>query len=109
MPFRYDDAPVVIGTDGTTDMPALKRFISGVNRNGWMGKFASKFRSRCEPLSEPIARQVVAANNAALKKGRTVLARRYEDALPVLPPLVDRQRRKTYRGLLKTARDARVA
>jgi len=104
MPFRYTDAPVVVDGDGGSDMPAVAEFISSVNRNGWMGKFASKFRTRCEPLSERMAKQLVAAYERRLRRGRSVLAQAYEEALPVAPPLVDNRRRRTYRDLLAKAR-----
>ena len=106
-PFRYSEAPIVVTGDGESDMPSIKELISGVNRNGWMGKFASKFRSRREPLPDAIAREMVAVYESMRKSGgEKALATKYEQALPVNPPLIDRKRRTTYRKLLANAKGA---
>lgn len=103
-PFRYCEAPIVVDGDGNSDIPSLKELISDVNRNGWMGKFASKFRSRREPLPGPIAEEVVTVYESMRESGGdAVLATKYEQALPVDPPLIDRKRRTTYRQLLAAA------
>lgn len=107
MPFRYLDAPVVVGIDGHSDISGMVDFISSVKRNGWMGKFASRFRSRSQPLPKPIAESLVKVFGARLraagrKRGVTLLASTYVDALPVVPPLVDRDREGTYRRLKET-------
>jgi hypothetical protein len=101
MPFRYADAPTIVAPSGDSDVPSLVRLISKVNRNGWMGRFASKFRSRKDPLPVDVAAELVLAYNRARRSAsrRAVLARTYEEALPCVPPLVDRSRRKTYRSL----------
>ncbi|HEY9719758.1 MAG TPA: hypothetical protein V6C69_19925 [Trichormus sp.] len=103
MPFRYDRAPVIIDAAGASDIPELRALFEGVKRNGWVGRFASKFRTRREPLPEPIAARLVAVYSAArrsVSNPKLMLAQTYEQALPVNPPKVDRQRRATYRELL---------
>lgn len=105
MPFRYTDAPIVLNSDGFSDVTGLIEMIADCKRHSWMGRFASKFRTRREPLPEPVAQAMVEAYEAMRSKaGSKVLARRYEEALPVKPPKVDRARRKTYTGLLVQAR-----
>jgi len=104
MPFRYSDAPIVLDSDGRSDIAGMAEFVSSVKRNGWMGKFASKFRSRCQPLPEPIAEGFMAAFEARRREGPGLRALTYLEALPVVPPLVDRNRRQTYRQLKEKAR-----
>jgi len=112
MPFRYDSAPVLIDPDGRSDIPELARFVREVNRNGWLGKFASKFRSRREQLPAGIARRLLQVYNrrlsVAVRTGRG-LAATYEQALPVNPPLVDRNRRLTYSGLVSKVEQSAVS
>jgi hypothetical protein len=103
MPFRYQNAPLVLDAEGGTDLPALKQLIVGVNRNGWMGRFASAFRTRREPLPPAVARAVVEIYEAAKADGNAVFARRYEEALPMNPPRVDYERRSTYQRHLREA------
>jgi len=105
MPFRYADAPVVLDGSGHSDVPGLREMIEDCKRHSWMGRFASKFRTRREPLPEPVAAAMIEAYESMRRtKGRTAVARRYEEALPVNPPKVDRARRKTYSGLLAAAK-----
>jgi len=103
MPFRYDCAPVIIDPSGASDIVGFHALIEEVNRNGWLGRFASKFRTRREPLPQPLAANLVACYTAArqaVKSPADRLAQYYEQALPVNPPVVDRQRHTTYRHLL---------
>lgn len=105
MPFRYADAPLLIDSNGHSDVPAIKSIFEGVNRNGWVGRFVSKFRSRREPLPQPIADALVEAYDRTRREaGRAAVATRYEQALPVNPPRIDRTRRKTYSGMLAAAK-----
>src|SRR5262249_8563363 len=101
MPFCYQSAPLVLDGTGASDIPALRQLVAGGNRNGWRGKFARAFRARREPLPGSIAAALVAVYESARRSGQ--FASRYEDALPVNPPLIDRKRRSTYRRLLDEA------
>jgi hypothetical protein len=104
MPFRYNDAPVVLDSDGFSHIPALRSMVQTCKRNGWMGKFASKFRSRREPLPESIAHELIGVYEASRKSaGSDQLATTYEQALPVNPPCIDRSRRQTYSRLRQAA------
>jgi len=104
MPFRYQTAPIVIDEQGFSDVPQIVSLIEKVNRNGWLGRFASKFRTRTEPLPGAIAGGITRVYNARLRAARRkpqLFAQTYEQALPVNPPLVDRDRLTTYRDLLE--------
>lgn len=106
MPFCYWDASVIIDRDGHSDVAGLTEFLRTVKRNGWVGRFASKFRSRREPLPANLAGSVLAmfqrAGAGASAPRR--LAQSYEEALPYYPPKIDHSRRETYDRLLKEAR-----
>lgn len=105
-PFRYQTAPTIVAADGGTDMPAFKAMIEGVRRNGWMGKFASKFRTQCNQLPPEVAAEVIAVYERRRKSAidgaiPQAMARIYTDALPYPPPKIDHQRAQTYERLLK--------
>lgn len=111
-PFRYETAPTIVAADGGTDMPTFKAMIEGVRRNGWMGKFASKFRTQCNQLPPEVAAEVIAVyerrRKAAFKGVKQddappAVARLYTDALPYPPPKTDHQRAETYKRLLELA------
>jgi hypothetical protein len=106
MPFRYWDAPVIIDRDGRSDVAGVPEFLHSVNRNGWVGKFASKFRSRREPLPAQLAAAVATAFEHATTGSavRKRIASTYEEALPYNPPKIDHSRRQTYDRLLREAR-----
>lgn len=105
MPFRYTDAPVLLDSSGFSQVPGLISIIADCKRHSWMGRFASKFRTRREPLPEPVADALVEVYEATRRRlGSAAVATRYEQALPVNPPKIDRSRRKTYAGLLAQAK-----
>ncbi len=94
MPFRYDSAPLVVDSSGKSDIPAILAMISGVNRNGWEGRFASKFRTRKDPLPEEVADELGAVYQSRRRAAN--LATSYNQALPWDPPVVDTNRKDTY-------------
>jgi hypothetical protein len=99
MPLKYSAAPTIIDNNGRTDTPAIFREIRDVNRPTPVAKFASKFRSRRKPVEFQLAEEFEKAYLACrLTEG--AIASFYDEALPFPPPKVDRQRDKTYRGLL---------
>lgn len=101
-PFRYEFAPVIVDSNGYSDMPLFLDLIKDVRRNGRGGKFASRFRTRCEPLPDAIAASVVRVFDTRMRAARRkpqMLADTYEQALPCNPPLVDRNRQTTYERL----------
>ncbi|HIO50418.1 TPA: hypothetical protein EYN23_24130 [Candidatus Poribacteria bacterium] len=51
IPFKYSTAPLLINNQGQTDFPLLKSFVADVNRPTYVSKFASRFRSRRQPLT----------------------------------------------------------
>lgn len=108
MPLRYADAPVLIANDGTTDFPAMKRFLRGVLRDSWEGKFSSRFRSRRRPLPKAIASEIVrkySTRRGALGNGSISLS--YAEALPWPPSVIDDHRKATYRRLLGRPRQVK--
>jgi hypothetical protein len=106
MPFRYWDAPVLMDRAGRSEVLDLPAFLQEVNRNGWPAKFASKFRSRRQPLPANLARQLAAMFDGAIAQNSagSCMARSYEEALPQYPPKIDYSRRQTYSRLLAEAR-----
>jgi len=99
MPLRYSMAPIIISNNGKSDMPTISSDISGVARSTRLGKFASKFRSRREPLGLELARQLEIAYKKYRRRNGAI-AKHYKDALPFPPPKVDRRRDQTYRRLV---------
>lgn len=102
MPFKYNSAPLFIDNEGKTDIPSIKNKIKDINRKTWLGKFSSAFRSRRKPVSQRIADEIIKINNKTLLKGDSVLAEKYEEALPPkkIPGLIDRNRQETYNSIL---------
>lgn len=106
MPFTYGAAPLVVSADGESDIPTLLDMISGVNRNGWEGRFASKFRTRKDPLPDEVAGQLLSIYETARCRARSrksMLATTYNQALPCDPAVVDTNREYTYQRLLEIA------
>ncbi len=104
MPFRYEKAPFIISTSGVSDVPEIVHIFENVRRNGWMGRFASKFRTRREPLPDACAAQLIKVWNARVRKATAGdFARIYTDALPYNPPKTDFDRQGTYDRMLAAA------
>jgi hypothetical protein len=102
MPFKYATAPLLINNAGETATPSLICELEGVARHTWSGRFASKFRSRREPVSPDLAAELEHCMRQAAQD-RLPIASSYVDALPHPPPSVDLERRKTYTDLLRSA------
>jgi len=102
LPYRYEDAQLIIDNDGRTDFPRLKNLTSGVNRSTWMGKIASAFRTRVRPLPADVANELISVFRSRGKDGNKVITT-YIDALPFPPPAIDHNRASTYRELLEHA------
>lgn len=101
MPIRYSFAPVLIDNDGKTQVPSLKEMIKDVRRATWCGRFASKFRSRKDPLDVKIAEEFRKAYGEIVSgREKAVLSRTYLDALPYSPRKIDNERETTYKEYL---------
>jgi len=98
MPLRYERAPLLIGATGQTDCPLLIDEIRTVRRTGWVGKFASAFRSRRRPLAGVIGAQLLKVYEATRRPSS--VANSYIDALPYPPPHIEnpRERKRRYRA-----------
>lgn len=104
MPLRYDRAPVLINNVGFSDVPGLIDQLVGVHRSTCVAKFASKFRSRCEPVSSNIARQLISVyEKYSRKNAGKAIAASYSEALPFPPRKFDANRRRTYESFLRSA------
>jgi hypothetical protein len=98
MPLRYDSAPTLVNNFGASDVPTLIHMISDVIRSSPVAQFASKFRSRRQPLPDHVGRELLEVYNSFRAHGAAV-AEDYEDALPYPPPRIDADRESTYRRL----------
>ncbi len=97
MPFKYAAAPVLVDNHGSSEIPALEKIISRVQRTTPEGRFSSCFRSRSLPLLEHIADQLVATyDNARRRAKRGEIASCYSEALPFPPNIIDKKRRHSY-------------
>ncbi len=99
MPLRYAEAPVLIDNSGHSDIPSILSMIADVDRSTPVARFSSRFRTRSHPVSREIAKEIIDIFSdrhaqPALRAGT------YEEALPCLPPIVDRNREKTFFSLL---------
>lgn len=100
MPFRYDAAPILIDNDGRTDFPRLRATLEGGRRETLEAQFSSGFRSRCEPLEDEVAVEMVTTfERLRASASADARARSYVDALPFPPPKIQRNRRAVYREL----------
>jgi hypothetical protein len=81
MPLKYSAAPTIIDNREVTDTPAILRALGGVRRSTPVAKFASKFRSRREPVELDLAEEFESAYRAhRLVEG--AIAESYDEALP---------------------------
>jgi hypothetical protein len=104
MPFRYADAPVLAGGDGTSDFPLLAKMLASVNRTTLPAKFSSCFRTRRMPLRDELSREMIRVfDRRRIKAKPTMIAAHYHEALPYLPNRIDTARAATYQKLLKKA------
>lgn len=102
MPLRYEAAPLLINNAGETDVPGMHDELDRVQRSTWEARFASAFRSRKSPLSDPLAAGLTSAWTAAvLSVGSRASA--YWEALPRRPDIVDDDRAATFRRLRRHA------
>lgn len=102
MPLTYAYAPTLVNNFGHSDFPNLLEMLIGVRRDSPVAQFASKFRSRREPLPRSVGKQVIAVYDRMRSDSATgSVARSYVDALPFAPPRIDRDRKGTYQRLLQ--------
>ena len=105
MPLRFPEGVLLIDNDGNTDVPALKAMLAQGQRNTWVGRFSSAFRSRTKPLPQRAAAQIVEAWRCRCDAGgRAARATKYWQALPYMPPRPDTDRAATRARLLAEAR-----
>jgi hypothetical protein len=101
MPFRYSKSPLLIDNLGDTDFSLLKCELDNIKRSTWLGKFSSAFRTRKKPVGKMVAREIVEVFSGFVKRSNLQdFAVTYEEAMSFPPPMIDRNRRTTYRALL---------
>ncbi len=99
MPFKYAHAPVLAWNGQRGDFPLVEEFARATERGTIEGGLTSRLRSRARPLTEELAREVVAVYGRMRKKApRSAIASTYDEALPHAPPKIDRDREATYEG-----------
>jgi len=100
MPFKYNEAPVLVWNNHPTDFPLVKQFALKADGRTLEGRLCSKIRSKAEPLERELAHQVVKVYEAkrakAVKASPSAIAFTYDEALPWSPPIPDRNRKATY-------------
>lgn len=97
MPFKYSAAPILVDNDGHSDFPALLQLLHGVDRQTWLARFSSAFRSRRSPLERAIADNICRVYDRRRKAAANgdQFAQTYVDALPYAPNAVDHKRGET--------------
>lgn len=106
MPFKYDCAPILISNTEKSHFPEFELSIRGGRRTSAEGQLSSNFRSRASCIGESSARELIRIYTEI--RGRapnSAFASCYADALPWLPPIVDKRREETYLRLLSEAED----
>ncbi|MFZ3136230.1 MAG: hypothetical protein WA126_02430 [Thermodesulfovibrionales bacterium] len=68
MPFQFQDAPLLINNSGESSFPLLKQAIAEAKCKSWMQKFSSSFRSRCKPIDDDIAAEILSVYRAGREK-----------------------------------------
>jgi hypothetical protein len=102
MPFKYSQAPLLVNNEGESDFPLLREFLTHTQRPSWESKFASRFRSRREPVELDVANEMIGVFewlSAASKPN--LFASTYVEALPYPPPRIDHNRQQTYFNLCR--------
>jgi len=103
MPLRYDCAPTLVNNSEESDVPTLIELIRDAKRGSPVARFASKFRSRRQPLPDHVGRELLEVyRRHRMRGGRASIAKSYVDALPYRPPRIDTDREATYRDLLES-------
>jgi hypothetical protein len=101
MPFKYECAPLLINNQDESGFPLLSHVFSSVRRPSPVARFASKFRSRRESLSQEVAQEIIQIfDHQAIASEPDAFAKTYVDALPYHPPKIDEDREQSYQALL---------
>jgi len=101
MPFKCAHAPLLINNEGESDFPLLRKSVAYTKRPSWESKFASKFRSRREPVETDVSNEVIDIfERLSVLEEPDLFASTYVDALPYPPPKIDHNRQQTYLRLL---------
>jgi hypothetical protein len=99
MPLTYATAPIVVDGQGRSDLPLLAEMARGVRRSTPVARFASAFRSRRLPLAGEICAQVLSTYRR-FRDGGAEVAKRYDQAMPYSPPMIEQNRPFRYQSIL---------
>jgi hypothetical protein len=105
MPLTYATAPIVLDSQGRSDLPLLAEMAHGVRRSTPVARFASAFRSCRRPVAGEIGEQVIYTYQR-FRDGDAEIAERYQQAMPYSPPMVEQDRASRYE-LLRSRRYGR--
>ena len=104
MPFRYNEAPVLVANDGTSDFPLVEQFARATKCSSLVSGLSSRLRSRSKALPPDMAEQVVSVYERHRQEGGTsAVASNYSEALPYVTK-IDGNREATYRRLIRELR-----
>ena len=106
MPFRYEDAPLLVDYDGRSDFPFLQRRFRKQTWGSPVQQFSSSFRSRAKSLTTKESNALVRIYEVKVRKARAqMFAGTYLEALPYPPPVCEslKERRQSYRAELEVA------
>jgi hypothetical protein len=95
MPLTYATAPIVVDNQGRSDVPLLGEMSHGGRRSTPVGRFASAFRSRRQPLAGEVGVQVLSTYQQ-FRHGAGEVAKRYDQAMPHSPPRIEQDRASRY-------------
>ncbi len=103
-PFRYDAAPLIVNKEGTSDFTHIIHLFSPKGRPTWTEQFSSNFRSRREPLPPKESKYLIRKyERMRTKLGNKAMAKCYSETMSKPPSIIDKDRVRTYRGLLSEA------
>jgi hypothetical protein len=98
MPLAFATAPIVADNFGSSDTPLLCNMACNVKRGTQLGKFASKFRSRVQPVSEGVGKEILSVYRRFRESGARI-ATPYLEAMPFTPPTVQEDRARRFESL----------
>jgi hypothetical protein len=99
MPHTYATAPVVVDGQGRSDLPLLAEMARSVRRSTPVARFASAFGSRRLLLAGEIGAQVLSTYRR-FRDGAAEVAKRYDQAMPYSPPMIEQNPASRYRATL---------
>lgn len=108
MPFRYSNALILVSNTAKSHFPELESTMKAGGSPTLEGQFGCNFRGRATCIADLLANELVSIYTKKRKEAQdSEIACFYEEALPWPPPLVDRNRERTYTQFLSEARGSK--